>query len=67
MIEQGAIFKQNEFTTNTIRMLTADSVNILSSVQDYELMKPKVAWKDKTAQNQLHAGNSGDRHHTTLQ
>ena len=50
LLLQGVSFKQNEFTTNVIRMLTADSVNVLQRVKDAEFVdsdesKPKIPWR----------------------
>lgn len=37
VIDQGAEIKANDFTHKLIRMMVADSVNILNNIQDIEI------------------------------
>ena len=50
LVAQGATVSQNSFTTSILRMLVADSVNMLKNIKEIEIeregeKRPKLPWK----------------------
>ena len=67
----GADFKENDFNLTLMRMMVADSVNILQNIEDVEIdnglsKEDRVSWKAIVQTQNLHGGDGGDHHFKDL-
>ena len=71
LLGNGARFKMNQFTVFLLRMMTADSVNILKNIKEVELEpeekeKPKHPWKSVQQTKEMNGGDGGDEKPTNF-
>jgi len=68
VLSQGATFEDNLFTKSIMRMMIADSVNILNNMTEVEIsnkndVKTKLPWKANVQMHKLHGGDAGHKHY----
>ena len=63
LVSSGVQFKENTFTKNLLRMMTADSVNMLKNIREVQIEdkknENKVPWKSVVQSAGLNGGSQG--------
>lgn len=72
VLSQGTEFKESEFNLGLMRMMVADSVNILNNFEDVEVTKPdqekySFSWKTVVQKHNLHGTDAGSNHFTDFE
>ena len=64
LVNSGVQFKENAFTKNLLRMMTADSVNMLKNIREVQIEdkknENKVPWKSVVQSSGLNGHTAGD-------